>query len=106
MPVQYTHFQKALKHAPYIDANTLVGENNLPDLVPDVLAINNSLYNLLSCPLGSRLFQPEYGSRLWQLLFEPVDAQTATEIRSSFIQSIERWEPRIILDRGRTAVQV
>ena len=78
-----------------LDVNSLVSINSKGDLISDVDAINNSLYNLLNCPIGTRLMRPDYGTRLSQLIYEPCDAQTAQTIEMSILQSIEQWEPRI-----------
>jgi phage baseplate assembly protein W len=89
----------------YVDVNSQLGQNVKSDLLPDLDAINNSLYNLLMCPIGSRPWQPYYGSRLWEFIHEPCDDVTAFQIEISLIQSIERWETRILLDRIQTFVQ-
>lgn len=90
----------------WLDVNSRMGESLKPDLLPNVQAINNSLYNLLRCPIGARgpIFQPEYGTLLYRLLHEPLDPITANKIRISFIQAIQRWEPRIDIDLERSSV--
>ncbi len=90
----------------WLDVNTQIGDNGKPDLVSNVAAINNSLFNLFRCNIGGRgpIFQPEYGTGLMQLLQEPLDYITANKIRIVFIQAIQRWEPRIELDMSRTRV--
>lgn len=90
----------------WLDVNSRLGEDLRPDLLPNVQAINNSLYNLLRCPIGARgpIFQPEYGTILYRLLHDPLDPITANKIRISFIQAIQRWEPRIDIDLERSAV--
>lgn len=90
----------------WLDVNSRLGADLKPDLMPNIQAINNSLYNLLRCPIGARgpIFQPEYGTILYRLLHEPLDPITAHKIRIAFIQAIQRWEPRIDLDMDRTAV--
>lgn len=90
----------------WLDVNSRLGESNTPDLLPDVQAVNNSLYNLLSCPIGTRgpIFEPEYGTLLHTLLHDPLDYITAEKLRISFIQAIQRWEPRIVLDLDRSSV--
>lgn len=80
----------------YKDVNTLVGVDNNNILVTNINAINNSLYNIFTCPVLSRPELPEFGSRLWHLLQEPRDEKTAQNIRMSLTQSL-RWEPRIQL---------
>lgn len=90
----------------WLDVNSRLGVDVRPDLLPGVQAVNNSLYNLLRCPIGARgpIFQPEYGTILYRLLHEPLDALTANKIRISFIQAIQKWEPRINIDLQRSTV--
>jgi phage baseplate assembly protein W len=89
----------------WIDVNTNFGEDTDPDLVIDIEAINNSLFNLMTCPIGSRPFEREYGSDLIQALFEPADSQTAQFLDLTLFQAIRRWEPRIELDRARSSIR-
>jgi phage baseplate assembly protein W len=81
--------------------------NGKPELLPDAHAINNSLNNLFGCPVGSRgkIFEPTYGTYLYDLLHEPLDDRSAFKIRASLIQSIEKWEPRIRIVHSGTYVQ-
>lgn len=101
-----TPYNLSLTGATWIDANSQFTVNNMPDRLPDYLAIANSLYNLFNCPIGarSRIFQPDYGSLLYQFLQEPADDVTANKINLCFIQAITRWEPRIVLDMSQTNV--
>lgn len=96
-----------LSSAVWIDVNTKVGLNNYPDRLPDELGIQlSSLYNLLRCPIGARgrTFQPTYGTILYHLLQEPLNNRSAGKIQIGLIQAIERWEPRIAMDRSQTTV--
>jgi len=107
MAAPLTPYQLQLDGAIWIDVNTLLGMNGLPDRLPDEQSITYcSLFNLLNCPIGarSRTFQPAYGSILYQLLQEPIDSGTATLVQMGFIQAIERWEPRIVIDYAGTSV--
>lgn len=92
--------------ATWIDVNSQFTIDSNPDRLPDVLAVSNSIYNLLNSPLGSRgrIFQPEYGASLYQFLQEPLDQTTANKIRIGFIQALARWEPRITLDMANSYV--
>lgn len=89
-----------------MDVNTQIDINGKPDLVANIQAINNSLYNLFRCNIGARgpIFQPEYGTGLMNLLEEPMDYITANKIRMVLVQAIQRWEPRIEVDQSRTRV--
>lgn len=90
----------------WLDVNTRLGEGFVSDLLPEIQALNNSLYNLFRCPIYSRgpIFQPEYGASLMYLLHEPADLITANKIRMVLIQASQRWEPRIKVDVARTVV--
>lgn len=90
----------------WLDVNTRMGLNGRPDLVSEVYAIGNSLYNLMRCPIGARgpIGEPEYGTLLYQYLHEPCDYITGNKIRVTLIQAIQRWETRIRLDMNRTSV--
>lgn len=107
MAVKITDYSTNLTGSTWIDVNTLFTMNDLPDRVPDSMSISaSSLVNLFNCPIGARgpLFEPEYGAALYQLLQEPIDAQTADAINMGLIQALARWEPRIRLDYSGTYV--
>jgi len=103
---QTTQYQLSLNGATWIDVNSQFTVNAMPDRLPNVLAVSNSIYNLLNSPLGSRsrIFQPEYGASLYQFIQEPLDQSTANKIRVGFIQALARWEPRITLDMSNCYV--
>lgn len=107
MTNQPTPYQLSLQGASWIDVNTGVTQNNLPDRVPDQLSIiYSSLTNLFNCSIGERgkIFQPEYGSEWREFLQEPIDAITAAKMRIAMIQAVARWEPRLNLDPGKSSV--
>ena len=58
-------------------------------------AIKNSLRNILLTKKMERRMLPEFGSSLEQLLFEPIDNDTAKRIGSIILDEIDYWEPRI-----------
>jgi phage baseplate assembly protein W len=60
----------------------------------DEQAVIRSIRNLLSTSLYERLFQPDIGSSLNKLLFEPVTSITATMIEDEIIRMIYNYEPR------------
>jgi phage baseplate assembly protein W len=62
-------------------------------------AVIRSIRNLLSTNIGERLFQPEVGSSLNSLLFEPVTQITATLIQNEVIRIITNYEPRASIAR-------
>jgi len=53
---------------------------------------------LLTAP-GERLMRPQFGCRIWDLLFEPVNANLLGLISQAVRDALAQWEPRIeVLD--------
>lgn len=98
MPINYSEII-------WVDVNSNFGVDADPELVIDVAAINNSLFNLFNCPVGSRPFEREYGSDLMKALFEPTDKETVDFLDITLFQSIKRWEPRIKIDLARSQIK-
>ena len=57
-------------------------------------AVTSSIKNLLFTSQYERLFQPDIGSILNGLLFEPVTSLTATLIEKEVVRMINNYEPR------------
>jgi phage baseplate assembly protein W len=51
-------------------------------------AVKKALINLLRTPLGTRPFSPEYGTRFYDFLFKPADAETESDINEELNQCI------------------
>jgi phage baseplate assembly protein W len=47
------------------------------------------------------VYRPEFGSRLSELTFAPMNTQTLLLIRLYVQEALEMWEPRIELDEVR-----
>jgi phage baseplate assembly protein W len=60
----------------------------------DAQSVVSSIRNLLFTNPYERLFQPDVGSGLNALLFEPLTTITATLIENEIIRTIENYEPR------------
>lgn len=58
-----------------------------------------SIGDILSTPLGSRVMLRDYGSLLFDLIDQPLNAATAMLIRAATAVAIRRWEPRIKVSR-------
>ena len=58
-------------------------------------AVKKALINLIKTTLGTKPFSPEYGTRLYDFLFGPADAQTESEINDELNQCITKFEPRV-----------
>lgn len=53
---------------------------------------------ILGTKLGERVYRPNFGSRLSELVFAPMNTQTLLLIRLYIQEALEMWEPRIVLD--------
>ena len=60
--------------------------------------VRESVYQILGTRIGERVMVPEFGSRLPELLFEPIDEITVALARVYVIEAIEKWEPRVELN--------
>ncbi len=58
-------------------------------------AVKQSVVNLLMTIPGERPFQSNLGSRISELLFEPLDYGVAAQIASEIKTTIRNYEPRI-----------
>lgn len=57
--------------------------------------IHESILQILGTRPGERFMNPEFGSRLRDLVFEPNDSVLKGLIRHYVIDAIERWEKRV-----------
>jgi phage baseplate assembly protein W len=64
----------------------------------DISSIIQSLKSLLFTMPGERPFQPNLGSPLYNLLFEPLDDISIALIDKTIGHTIQNYEPRVTLD--------
>ena len=60
-------------------------------------AIKQSVRNLVLTSFGESPFQPNIGSRVRGLLFEPFDVFTSEDLKDEISNTVERLEPRVEL---------
>ena len=60
--------------------------------------IEESIRIILGTRLGERVYRPDFGSRLSELVFAPMNTQTLLMVRLYVREALERWEPRISID--------
>lgn len=60
-------------------------------------AIARSVRNLILTNRGERLFGNEIGSKVSKSLFENIDTTSASIIKTEIINTIENYEPRVVL---------
>jgi uncharacterized protein len=88
------------------------GSVQLSDRTPN---LEESIQIILRTRLGERVYRPNFGSRLSEMLFEPMNSQTLLRIRLYVEEALEMWEPRIILkdvvtvpnqEKGRVDIEI
>lgn len=60
--------------------------------------IHDSLRNILSTRVGERFFIPDFGSRLYEVIYEPNDMIAKDLAIQYTTEAIRNWEKRIELD--------
>lgn len=60
--------------------------------------IDASLRMVLITAPGERLMRPQFGCKIWDLLFEPVNANTIGLMASAVRDAVAQWEPRVTLE--------
>jgi phage baseplate assembly protein W len=57
--------------------------------------LKQSIRDILTTPIGSRVMRRDYGSRLFQLVDAPLNRGTIAQLYAATIEALLRWEPRI-----------
>lgn len=57
--------------------------------------LHQSIHDILTTPLGSRLMRRDYGSLLPFLIDEPMNKATKLKMMSAIATALIKWEPRI-----------
>lgn len=65
----------------------------------DIDHLRQSIRDILTTPIGSRVMRREYGSRLFELIDAPMNRTTLVDIYAATIEAIRRWEPRVDITR-------
>jgi len=72
-------------------------QSNL-SLSKNIANLEESMRIILGTKLGERVYRPEFGSRLDEVVFAPMNTETLLLIRLYVKEAIEKWEPRVILE--------
>ncbi len=56
--------------------------------------IEKSMRVIIMTALGERPMRPEFGCAIWDLLFEPINANTLGRMELAVDEALSRWEPR------------
>ena len=78
----------------------MIGMNNGNGLaISGSQHLAQSIADILTTPIGSRVMRREYGSQLADLIDWPLNSATRLQAYAATAMALMRWEPRIRLSR-------
>lgn len=82
---------------PYSDLDVSLARDVTNDIAPlkDIEAVKAAVKNLVLTSFGERPFQPNLGSAIKSLLFEPADRISIAVLRKSIVDVLRKNEPHI-----------
>jgi phage baseplate assembly protein W len=63
--------------------------------------LRQSIIDILTTPIGTRVHRRDYGSILPRLVDRPVNTSLVQEVITGVADALEKWEPRVKLERIR-----
>ena len=67
--------------------------------ISEIAHIKQSIANILTTPIGSRVMRRDYGSRLFERIDQPINGELIAEIYSDIVEAISTWEPRFEIEQ-------
>lgn len=61
--------------------------------------LKQSIIDILTTPIASRVMRRDYGSRLFELVDKPVNRDFTLEIYAATAGALEKWEKRFKLEK-------
>jgi len=61
--------------------------------------LRQSISDILSTPIGSRVMRRDYGSRLFTLVDAPGNGNNLVQLYAAVAEALAKWEPRFKLAR-------
>ena len=82
--------------------------------IEDMEHLRQSITNILSTPIGSRVMRRDYGSRLFKRLDAPLTGELLAEIYADVVEALFSYEPRfevtnvsvVSMDQGHLILDV
>ena len=67
--------------------------------IPEINHLKQSISNILTTPIGSRVIRRDYGSNLFNKIDHPINGELIAEIYLDIVESLFIWESRFELDQ-------
>lgn len=61
--------------------------------------LRQSIRDILTTPIGSRVMRRDYGSRLYELVDAPMNRATLLDLYAATAEALATWEPRIAVQK-------
>ncbi|BDG76688.1 baseplate assembly protein [Wolbachia pipientis] len=61
--------------------------------------LKQSVVDILTTPINSRVMRRDYGSRLFELVDKPINRDLTLEIYAATAEALEKWEKRFKLEK-------
>ncbi|WP_264687037.1 GPW/gp25 family protein [Wolbachia endosymbiont (group B) of Rhopobota naevana] len=61
--------------------------------------LKQSIIDILTTPVNSRIMRRDYGSRLFELVDKPISRDLTMEIYAATAEALEKWEKRFKLEK-------
>lgn len=61
--------------------------------------LKQSIIDILTTPINSRIMRRDYGSRLFELVDKPINRDLTLEIYAATAEALEKWERRFKLEK-------
>jgi phage baseplate assembly protein W len=96
---QSGNVQKTVKtRKPYFVGFNTVDQPNPPYSLTNIDIVKRDILNQFATPMGSRVMLPNFGTRIYEMLFDPFDEYTKNAIIEDAIRVVND-DPRVSLEQ-------
>lgn len=104
IPISQAQPRQKTASIPMADHRSKGGmEKNIGQWLGYYQHISQSVSDILTTPKGSRVMRRDYGSDLFALIDQPMNQMTFMRYFSAIAEALDKWEPRIVLQRIKLA---
>ena len=61
--------------------------------------LRQSVRDILTTPIGTRVMRRDYGRRLYRLVDAPMNDATRLDMMAATYEALETWEPRLTIEQ-------
>ncbi|WP_421865119.1 GPW/gp25 family protein [Motiliproteus sp.] len=74
---------------------TGMNNSNGTRLADEMAHVQQSVFDILTTPVGSRVMRRDYGSVLPELIDQPLNERTLLRLYAATVAALMTWEPRL-----------